>query len=254
MNLVSIIIPVYNSEMYISTLLISIENQTFKKWKAIIINDASSDSTVEKIRPFLKNKKFELINLKVNKGVAYCRNLGLEKVKSSYVCFVDSDDFWEKDKLTYQYNAMKKKKIDFSYSSYRPFKIVDNKFYYLSIVKMSKKPFSLEKFVKNTAICTSSIMIKKNVIDNIRFNPKYRFDDYLFKCNILLQPIKILSIKKNLVNYLIRKDSISSNVINNIIDVWKINKNENRFSFLKNLKCISFIIINSLRRYGFNKI
>jgi len=70
MNLVSIIIPVYNSEMYISTLLISIENQTFKKWKAIIINDASSDSTVEKIRPFLKNKKFELINLKVKKSVA----------------------------------------------------------------------------------------------------------------------------------------------------------------------------------------
>ena len=254
MHTISIIIPIYNSEMYIFKLLKSIENQTFKKWKAILINDASTDHTLKKIKPFLKNKKFKLINLKINKGVAFCRNIGLQKVKSSYVCFLDSDDFWEKDKLTYQYNMMKKKKIDFSYTSYRPFKLINNKYFYLPVVKMPKDPFSLENFVKNTSICTSSMMLKTNITKNIKFNSNYRFDDYLFKCNILSKQIKILSIRKNLVNYLIRKNSISSNAFKNVTDVWKINKYENKFNFFKNLKCIIYIIINSLNRYGLKKI
>lgn len=92
-NLVSIIIPSYNKELYIRESILSVVNQTYQNWELIIIDDLSIDNTIEIIREFCRNEKriSYFINSK-NSGANYSRNLGLEKALGEYILFFDADD------------------------------------------------------------------------------------------------------------------------------------------------------------------
>lgn len=95
-NLLTIIIPAYNMEKYISFCLDSLVNQTNRKFKAIIVNDGSSDRTEDICKAYVE-KYPELFSYiyQENKGLGGARNTGLEKVQSKYVAFLDSDDYLE---------------------------------------------------------------------------------------------------------------------------------------------------------------
>ncbi len=89
----SIIIPVYNVEDYIEKCLESINNQTYQKFEAIIIDDGSPDNSSEKIKKFIKNKKNFKYYKKENGGLSDARNYGLKYVTGDYIIFLDSDDY-----------------------------------------------------------------------------------------------------------------------------------------------------------------
>lgn len=97
-QLITVIIPAYNCEKTIEKCLGSVVNQSFKNFKVIVVNDGSTDSTLEKICLFDKDRRIEIINKK-NEGVSKARNLAMSKVRTKYVTFVDSDDFVSKDFL-----------------------------------------------------------------------------------------------------------------------------------------------------------
>lgn len=87
---VSVIMPVYNGEMYIAEAIDSVINQIHKNWELLIINDGSTDKTEIIISTFLDQR---ILYLKQeNKGVSSARNIGLTKMKGDYFCFLDSDD------------------------------------------------------------------------------------------------------------------------------------------------------------------
>tara|TARA_B110001454_G_scaffold218920_1_gene248580 strand:+ start:1612 stop:2925 length:1314 start_codon:yes stop_codon:yes gene_type:complete len=89
----SIVVPIYNSEKYLSECLKSFCLQIKKNVEVILIDDASKDSSVKICKTFARRFNFiKLIRLKKNKGVSYCRNLGIENANGDYICFVDSDD------------------------------------------------------------------------------------------------------------------------------------------------------------------
>lgn len=93
---VSIIIPVYNVEKYIERCIQSILSQTSNEWEAIIVNDGSTDDSLNIIHGLIgKDPRFRVIN-KSNGGAASARNVGLEEARSEYITFVDSDDSLEK--------------------------------------------------------------------------------------------------------------------------------------------------------------
>ena len=95
--LISIVIPVYNTQEYIIACLESITKQTYKNYEVIIVNDGSTDKSEEVISSFIeanKLEKFHLLN-KENGGVSSARNLGLARAKGEWVTFVDSDDWIE---------------------------------------------------------------------------------------------------------------------------------------------------------------
>jgi len=156
---IDIILPVFNSKDFILDTLRSIINQTYKNWKLLIVDDNSNDGTRELIINFLKNninkKKFIFLKNKINKGQAFSRNLALKCCNSEYVAFIDSDDFWEKNKLKRQIKYMLEHKYSFTYSDYKSIK--KNK------VTTIKTPyfFNYESFIKNTSIATSTIILKK---------------------------------------------------------------------------------------------
>lgn len=98
--LISIIIPAYNCEKYIEKCINSILLQTYQNFEIIIINDGSQDHTLEKINNYLNKNKIKLISIE-NNGVSNARNLGIENSKGDYICFIDADDWIEKDYLEY---------------------------------------------------------------------------------------------------------------------------------------------------------
>lgn len=94
--LVSVIMPVYNREDLISNAIESVLNQSYKNLELIIVNDNSSDNTVEKIEEF-NDERLILINNNTNKGVSKSRNIGLNESRGKYIMYLDSDNDWEKD-------------------------------------------------------------------------------------------------------------------------------------------------------------
>ena len=102
---IAIILPNYNSSKFINETIRSIKNQSYKNWELIIVDDASDEKTKKVLKNFKNEKKIKIYYLKKNKGAAYCRNLGIRKSKSDYLAFIDSDDYWKKNKLKLQYAA-----------------------------------------------------------------------------------------------------------------------------------------------------
>lgn len=92
-NYISVVIPTYNSENYLERCLNSIFNQSYKNFKIILLDDASTDATYQIIDTFQNNNNLTIIKNHKNQGVSHCRNKGLELVDTEYVFFLDSDDW-----------------------------------------------------------------------------------------------------------------------------------------------------------------
>ena len=119
MNLVSIITPAFNSEKFIAETIMSVQNQTYRNWEMIIVDDCSTDKTAEIIRSFQeKDSRIIYLRNESNKGSAYSRNIALQKAKGKWIAFLDSDDIWRPEKLEKQIEFMLKNNHNFSYTNY----------------------------------------------------------------------------------------------------------------------------------------
>ena len=242
---VSIILPNFNSSNYILDTIKSIMNQSYKKWKLIIVDDCSDKKTLDVLKK-IKNKKIKIYYFKKNMGAGHCRNFAIKKSKSEFLAFIDSDDLWGKNKLKAQINFMIKKKYKFTYTYY--YTINENNNLLKSV--FVPKIFSFESFVKNTSIATSTMIIKRDLVKNTKFPNTKICEDYFFKCQILKKINYAICYPFFLTKYRIRKNSLQSNRFKNLICMWKINKNLNHFNIFKNFISLLFISINSLRKYG----
>lgn len=121
-DLVSVIMPCYNSEQYIDDSISSVLSQTYEKWELIIVDDASTDSSFQRIQEFAKvDDRVVPLKNEVNLGGAATRNKAIGVAKGKYIAFLDSDDMWEASKLMKHINYMQEKGIGFTYSNYLQF-------------------------------------------------------------------------------------------------------------------------------------
>ena len=158
---VEIVLPNYNSEKYLADTVDSIINQTFKNWKLTIVDGNSNIATQEILKTYMKHPNINIIRLKRNKKAGFCRNLAIRKSKSDYIAFIDSDDIWDKEKLSKQLDFMVKNKHHFTYTNYQPFKSERN----IKLLEIKPpKYFDFKNFTRNTSIATSTMIIKKSAI------------------------------------------------------------------------------------------
>lgn len=109
-DLVSIVVPAYNVSNYIIKCLESIQRQSYTNIEVIVVNDGSTDDTEEKCITFVKeDKRFHLLN-KLNGGLSSARNFGIKYAKGSFITFVDSDDYIEKNYISDLFFALKNNK------------------------------------------------------------------------------------------------------------------------------------------------
>ena len=125
-DLVSIIMPSYNTAAYIKQSIESVLKQSYTNWELIIVDDCSSDNTDEVMKSindvrvkYLKNEK--------NSVAALSRNRALREAKGRWIAFLDSDDLWMSEKLEKQIRFMEKNGYYFSYTNYEEIDIDGNK-------------------------------------------------------------------------------------------------------------------------------
>ena len=117
--MVSVIVPVYNTELYLEECIQSIVNQTYRELEIIIINDGSTDNSGSICRRWEKlDRRIKYIEKK-NEGQGIARNIGIQLSTGDYILFVDSDDYIEKYLITRVIEFMKKEEADICvYSHY----------------------------------------------------------------------------------------------------------------------------------------
>lgn len=229
-SLVSIIIPVYNAEAYLEQCINSILNQLYQNIEIIIINDGSSDNSLNIIKEFeKKDKRIKVIN-KENSGVSSTRNIGISIASGDYLMFVDSDDYIEKNMILDMLQAMRENNVDGVRCNSNIFDIKNNFkheiFGSFSNKKIVKKEINelLERFLteKNTiGSYTPLLLMKRSVVPRFETELFY-LEDVNFYIKLFINIEAIYFLDKNLYNYRYNKQSSSKkieNVKNNIFNL-----------------------------------
>ncbi|MDP3881257.1 MAG: glycosyltransferase family 2 protein [Nanoarchaeota archaeon] len=239
---ISVIMPAYNAEKFISETIKSIINQTFKDWELIVIADAPTDRTIEIVKNYQKKeKRIKLILLKKNCGPAYARNIGMKKARGEYIANLDADDLADRKRLGLQYSFLEKNPLYFLVGC--SFSYIDEKGKYLgkdhNQHEMSKEHLEWAKKIPN-----SSIMFKKN--KKFSYKPNLSpVEDFEFLLNALFQNKKIKVLNDSLVYYRIHSYSLTTRenlgayqLSEKIISVYKSYSSslEKREELLKKLK------------------
>ena len=118
-KLVSIIMPSYNTGIFISESIRSVLSQTYSNWELIIVDDSSTDNTDEIVAPFLIDNRIKYLKNEKNSGAAVSRNRALREAKGKWIAFLDSDDLWLPEKLEKQIKFMNDNQYSFTYTDYK---------------------------------------------------------------------------------------------------------------------------------------
>lgn len=248
-DFISIITPTYNSSLYLSETIESVISQTHKDFELILVDDCSSDNTISIINSYMViDDRIKLIKNIENKGAAFSRNTAMKISKYNYLAFLDSDDVWERDKLTKQLFFMKSKKISFSFTG---FEIIDSKSKSTGKTVDTKQNgyFSYEDMLtKKATLGCSTVMLKKKSFKGLLVMPSIRTgQDYAFWLKLLKntnEKAHILSLP--LTNYRITPNSISRNKIKKAMRQWYIYREIEKMSFLKSCYCFYFYALRAV--------
>ncbi len=165
-ELISVILPTYKRCQILTKAVNSVINQTYKNWELIIIDNNSNDGTEELIKNYYNNK---ISFLKINNfgSIAKSRNYGIKKSKGKYLAFLDSDDYWTKNKLEICLNFINNK-VDLIYHD---LEIIGQKksFFKNNILNSRKlnKPIFDDLLFNGNAINLSSVIVRKNLLEQI---------------------------------------------------------------------------------------
>ena len=120
-ELISIIVPIYNTEKYLRQCLDSIINQTYTNFEVLLVNDGSTDSSGMICQEYVENDSRFRYFEKENGGVSSARNLGLECSGGAYITFIDSDDWVESNHLEALLKGIKENNTDIAVSKHKSF-------------------------------------------------------------------------------------------------------------------------------------
>ena len=119
-GLVSIITPTYNSAKYITETIHSVQQQTYQNWEMLIVDDCSTDNTVDLVQQFMEDDhRIHLIRMHKNSGASKARNEAIKLVQGDFMTFLDADDIWFPDFIQNSIQTIKQTGILFVFSSYR---------------------------------------------------------------------------------------------------------------------------------------
>jgi len=160
--LVSIIVPVYNAQKYIGKTIESVLKQTYTEWELLLVDDCSTDKSINVIEGYLKDERIRLLRQTENNRAALTRNFGINEAKGRYIAFVDADDIWQEDKLSRQLDFMQENNCAFSFTSYE---FGDEAAIPSGKIVHAPTRLSYKKALSRTVIFTSTVMFDLEKID-----------------------------------------------------------------------------------------
>lgn len=220
-SLVSIIMPAYNSEKYIGKAIESVLAQTYNNWELIVIDDASTDNTLNILKSYRKDPRVKLFQNKENMGVSATRNKGINMASGEWIAFLDSDDLWLPSKLEKQIKYAKLNNADFLFTG-ASF-IDENGISYKGVFEIPSK-VSFNDLKKHNVISCSSVLIKKRFFESIKMENDEMHEDYAVWLRILRTGVIAYGVNEPLLVYRISKKSKSGKKIRSVKMTYRVFK------------------------------
>ena len=248
-ELVSIIIPVYNASRFITETINTVLNQTYTNWELILVDDISTDNSVEIINKIInenKDKNIRLIQLKEKGLAAGARNTGVDNANGRYLCYLDADDLWNKDKLLKQIKFMQDNNCSFSFTGYE--------FANSEGIPNGKKVFipnkmSYKDALKNTTISTITVMFDMTKLSKEQiYMPKIKSEDTACWWKILKEIDYAYGLNEILAYYRRSEDTLSSNKFEAAKRIWNLYRKVENLNFIYSGYNFCFYAFNAVKR------
>lgn len=228
---VSVIVPVFNVEKYLSQCLDSILNQSLKEIEVICINDGSTDSSLDILNRYKsKDKRIKVIS-QSNGGPGNARNVAMDNAKGEFITFIDSDDYFSPNALELAYNVSKGKNADFTL--FKSLKL-DDKTNETSPIKYFDMPFlrvfgdatfnheDVGERLFDISVTAHGKLFRRDFINKLRFPENIIFEDNPFILEALFMADKLYFLDEYLYIKRIHNDSITQSYFSEFSDCIEI--------------------------------
>ena len=248
-KLVSIVIPNYNSKKYIAKTLDSVISQTYTNWECIVVDDCSTDDSVEVIKEYQqKDKRIKLYQQEKNSGVANVRNVGIANAKGDYIALLDSDDLWTEDKIERQVELLENTGEKIAYCSYD---FIDEKGNSIKRPFIVPKKTNFNKMLVKCVLSASTVLIDAELLKDHPFNPDFYHEDYVLWMQLLKIPIGAVGDKKVLMHYRISLNSRSHKKSNAAKQRWEVYRRVLHLSWVRSAFAFIGYAIRGVIKYYF---
>lgn len=247
-QLVSIIVPVYNSEKFINDTIQTVKEQMYKNWELLLINDCSTDNSENIIKKYVKeDNRIKLINLEKNSGAAIARNTGIESAKGNYIAFLDADDLWKNEKLEKQIKFMEENNYDFTFTGYEFADESGNK---LDKIVNVPRQLNYKQALKNTTIFTSTVIFNADNLgkDLISMPNVRRGQDTATWWKVLKTGIIAYGLNETLSLYRRSSNTLSSNKMKALKRTWNLYRNVEKLPLFTSLYNFCWYCFNAVKR------
>lgn len=244
--LVSVIMPAYNAEEYISEAVQSVMAQTYTNWELLILDDCSTDSTADKARCFSDlDPRITLYSNPKNIGVALTRNKGMALAKGSWVALLDSDDIWHKDKLEKQLVAAENTGADIVYCSYS---LMDKNGEHLSDFIVPERT-SYDDMLRKNVIGCSTVFMRSPILIHHHFSTEHYHEDYVLWLELLKSGYIAAASTDVLVDYRIADGSRSNDKLKSARNRWLIYREIEKLSLGKSVRVFAAYAFNGFIKH-----
>ena len=247
MPLVSVVMPAYNAEQYIEEAIRSVQAQTMERWELIVVDDRSTDNTIQLVQPIAKDDdRIHLLLNQINQGAAASRNRALNECRGQYVAFLDADDVWRPEKLNVQIEKAETTHADIVYTSYALIDECGKKRYHDFVVK--EQTSFPEMLVRNVMSC-STVLLRRDLLLRHHFPEKIYQEDYAFWLTLLKNGCKAAGVPEVLADYRVRAGSRSFNKVKNAKNRWRVYRDYLKLPLIPSVKAMVGYAINGLKKY-----
>lgn len=245
--LVSVIMPVYNSEHFLEDAIRSVINQLYLNWELWLIDDNSTDNSKEIISNFTSiDKRIKSIFLTANSGTAIARNTAILKCTGKYIAFLDADDIWLPEKLMLQINSMEMNERSFTFSCYTT---MDENGKDLKKTISAPKTVTYKQLLKNNTIGCLTAIYNSEKLGKMLMPEIRKRQDYGLWLNILKTGVIGYGIQQPLAIYRIRESSLSNKKTNVLKYNWILLRKHQKLSLISALYYFSCFLFNKTIKY-----
>jgi teichuronic acid biosynthesis glycosyltransferase TuaG len=251
-KLVSIITPSYNSEKFISETIKSVQNQTYAHWELLIVDDFSTDKTVQIIQNFMEeDARIHLIKLRKNSGTGIARNTALQVASGNYIAFVDADDVWKPQKLATQIQFMQTHNLPFTFSFYD---LINEDGNPLNIRVEAPKKLSYRQLFFCNYIGNLTGIYDVDYFGKIAISSIRKRQDWMVWLTVLKQIKTAKPVTESLAFYRIRKNSLSTSKTALLKHNYAVYRQFHKFNSLVSLLCmLGFLFTQLLVKPSYSK-
>jgi teichuronic acid biosynthesis glycosyltransferase TuaG len=245
--LVSIVVPVYNAARFMDDTIQTVLNQTYQNWELLLVDDCSSDDSVQIIQKYQKkDERIKLFKLSENSGAAIARNTGIDKANGHYLAFLDADDLWVKNKLELQVAFMQEKNAAFSFTGYE---FADENGRPNGKKVHVPKTITYKQALKNTTIWTSTVMLDMQVINKLTiYMPDIGSEDTATWWNILKTIDNAYGLNEIFSYYRRTAESLSADKLTALKRTWNLYRDVEKLRFISSTYNFSWYLVNAILR------